>query len=129
MTISQYRQTKIPQSRRDQVQERDKMRCCRCGVPAPQGQWHHRRSRSVVELHRHCSCNGVWLCRTCHMDVHKNPERSMDEGFIVRRSVLEPATVPLHTTWGTRSLDCKGNYTYLPDDVPTVGTPRGATNA
>lgn len=80
--------THIPTSSRLAVKERSLGRCERCGGPG--AQWHHRRSRSVVEQHRHCPCNGIWMCPTCHAWAHRHPTLAQDEGLIVPRYVTSP---------------------------------------
>lgn len=62
--------------------------------------------------HRHCPCNGVWLCNTCHRDVHDNPFESRETGFIVSRSIAEPGTVTVDAHYGTVLLLCDGWYTH-----------------
>jgi len=100
----------IPESSRTAVKVRDHWRCLRCGCPAPHGQWHHRRSRSVVDDHRHCTCNGIWLCPTCHRWVHAYPTEAMGGGFIVSRWEKQPGTVPVTTPFGERTNDCQGGF-------------------
>jgi 5-methylcytosine-specific restriction protein A len=99
----------IPAKSRNLVRERAHHRCERCLSPAPRGEWHHRRGRSVVDGHTHCPCNGVWLCRTCHSWAHTNPTEARKAGWIVSRWVAVPGTVPitrqLGTTWRN---DCVG---------------------
>lgn len=87
---------------------RDHHRCMRCLVPAPTGQWHHRRSRSVRDQHQHCPCNGVWLCPTCHRWVHDHPVQARETGFIVSKFVTEPGSIPIVTNIGERWTDCQG---------------------
>lgn len=95
------------------MKAREHHRCCRCGVPAPRGQWHHRRTRSVIDSHTHCSCNGVWLCATCHRWVHANPVKAREDGFIVSRFTLEPASRPVSTVWGVRWHTCDGTFLFV----------------
>lgn len=102
----------IPTLSRTIVKDRENVRCCRCGTPSPLGEWHHRRSRRVVDVHQHCPCNGVWLCRTCHVWVHANPMHARRTGFIVSMHNSEPENVPVFTPWGTRFHDCHGNTEY-----------------
>lgn len=102
--------TPIPQRSRDLVKARDRFRCVRCLVPAPNGHWHHRRTRLVRDEHQHCPCNGVWLCPACHAWVHQHPAEAREAGLIVYRSVSEPATVPVTTPLGLRVHDCGGEW-------------------
>lgn len=102
--------TAIPERSRALVKSRDRFRCARCFMPAPAGHWHHRRSRSVPGEHQHCPCNGVWLCATCHSWAHQNPNAAQRFGFIVSRSVDEPASVPVLTPTGWIVLDCGGGW-------------------
>lgn len=107
--------TVIPQRSRDLVRARAHGRCERCGIPAPigNGQWHHRRSRRVVDEHRHHPCNGVWLCAGCHRQVHRQPEeesKAKAEGFVLSQWVANPGDLPVTTPWGVRTNDCDGGY-------------------
>lgn len=104
---------RIPTWSRTTVKKRDKERCFRCGCPTLVGQWHHRRSRGVRGPHRHCPCNGVWLCPTCHRQVHDNPEQARLEGLIVSRSETDPGSVPALSWYGVLTLDCKGGIEHF----------------
>ena len=84
----------IPAASRDHVRARDLGRCGLCGTPAPHGQWHHRRSRSVVDECRHSACNGVLLHSSCHATVHSQPALSREKGLIVSR-YQRPCMVPM----------------------------------
>ena len=90
--------TSIPASSRTLVRGRDYNRCVRCNSPTPEGHWHHRRSRSVVDLHQHRPCNGVWLCGTCHRWVHAHPFEARRKGWIVSRYTAAPCEVPVWAT-------------------------------
>lgn len=103
--------TAIPERSRDLVKIRDRHRCVRCLIPAPTGHWHHRRGRAVRGPHQHCPCNGVWLCSTCHVWAHANPEQAREVGLIVPRFVLEPGTQPFRTPTGWVKPDCEGGWT------------------
>jgi hypothetical protein len=97
----------IPTVAREMVKGRDRLKCVRCGMPG--SQWHHRRSRSVRDLHQHCPCNGVWLCRICHNWVHANPFMARRSGFIVSRHNPEPGSVPVEDVLrGSILLTCDG---------------------
>lgn len=106
--------TQIPESSRLAVKARDLNRCVRCGCPG--AEWHHRRTRRVVDAHRHCPCNGVWLCHKCHTggkdSVHGNPFEARREGFIVSRHVAEPGLLPVKAYFGSIFLHCDGTYRY-----------------
>jgi hypothetical protein len=102
----------VPLSVRTSVRQRAHHRCERCQVPTPHGAIHHRRSRSVRDQHTHCQCNCVYLCHTCHRDVHAHPFNSSKDGWIVSRHVLEPTAVSLHSPTGEWVLDCTGGATY-----------------
>lgn len=102
----------IPEWSRRTVRERSMGRCERCGSPAAFGHWHHRRTRSVRDAHTHCPCNGIWLCTTCHRDVHSHPVRSQGEGTIVSSFEQDPGTVVVNTPWGIRLHGCDGSITY-----------------
>jgi hypothetical protein len=100
---------KIPTRSRDLVRGRSHGRCERCGVPAPAGQWHHRRRRRVSDEHTHCPCNGVWLCPTCHRQVHVEQQvQARLDGWIVSAYVSTPGGVPVLTPWGSRRHNCDG---------------------
>lgn len=107
---------RIPDSSRDQVKQRERWRCARCHTPCPNGEWHHRRSRLVRDRHRHCPCNGVLLCGTCHRWVHAHPVEARATGFIVSKFTSEPATVPIQNPLGVRWQDCEGGTRYDSDN-------------
>lgn len=110
--------TRIPDRARTLVRVRARHRCERCGVAAPNGHWHHRRSRRVVDEHQHCPCNGVWLCDTCHRDVHDHPVESRTKGWIVSAWVAEPGYVPVPSHWGARTHTCDGGFTFTKGATP-----------
>lgn len=105
--------TAIPEFSRIVVKDRERVQCARCGTPAPHGEWHHRRSRRIVDAHRHCPCNGLLLCATCHQWAHSNPLEARRTGFIVSIHQREPFMVPIQTVWGERTHDCEGNYLFI----------------
>lgn len=98
--------TAIPTRSRDLVRARQGGRCFRCQAPA--NQWHHRRTRAVNRPHRHCPCNGVLLCPTCHQWAHRYPVKAKAVGLIVTTTVDEPDTIPMHGLWGWIRLSCGG---------------------
>lgn len=100
----------IPTRQRRIVAERDNMQCQRCGVRG--SDWHHRRRRAVKTHYQHCSCNGVWLCRTCHDWAHRNPEEARERGFIVSAYEDEPYSVPISTFRGRLLLHCDGSIAF-----------------
>lgn len=109
----------IPETSRVLVKNRDMHRCFRCGAPAGagRGEWHHRRSRSVRDEHRHAACNGVWLCGTCHRWVHAHPFEARGKGLIVSRYSATPCLVPVLSHFGWLVLACDGKFKYhLPDN-------------
>lgn len=78
-------------------------------MPTMLGQWHHRRSRSVRGDHRHCSCNGIWLCAACHSWVHAHPFEARAKGWIVTRTVDVPGVEPVfNQRFGWLMLGCTG---------------------
>lgn len=101
-----------PERTRAMVRIRAHQRCERCLVPAAIGHIHHRRSRSVRDKHRHCCCNLVWLCPTCHAEVHAHPFEARADGWIVSRHIETPSAVPLITAIGERILHCTGGFTF-----------------
>lgn len=102
----------IPTRSRNLVRARDRFLCVRCGCTGRH--WHHRRSRAVHDEHEHCTCNGVWLCASCHSWVHTNPFLARTEGLIVSR-YQEPASVAMRTVYGQVLPDCDGGFVYLDD--------------
>lgn len=110
----------IPPESRHLVERREGMRCAICMGRGYE--WHHRRSRRVRADHRHCACNGLLLCRTCHSWAHANPDESQAVGSIVSQWVDEPFLVPLRTHSGWWQLRCDGRYRQLSEaDVVTDG--------
>lgn len=102
--------TEIPTASRLIVGDRDRNRCVRCGGRGYE--WHHRRTRAVRDVHQHCACNGVLLCRTCHTWVHQHPAEARPLGLIVSKFNATPFAIPVVTVWGTRFHDCDGTITY-----------------
>jgi len=94
------------------VRQRARHRCERCGVPAPVGHAHHRRSRRVIDRHQHCACNLVWLCSTCHSQVHAQPAQSATGGWIVSQWCDRPTLITVTTPWGIRWHGCDGTYRF-----------------
>jgi hypothetical protein len=76
------------------VRGRDFNTCVRCRARISTGEWHHRRSRSVVDEHQHAPCNGLWLCSTCHAWVHAHPFEARAMGWIVSRYMI-PCEMPV----------------------------------
>jgi hypothetical protein len=108
--------SRIPDEARRLVKERDLLRCLRCGVPSPHGEWHHRRSRRVVDTHTHCACNGVWLCGTCHRWAHAHPLLARHAGLIVSQHIRDPGSIVIETAFGVRSQDCDGFAAFLDEE-------------
>jgi len=80
-----------------------------------------------VRLHRHCPCNGVYLCHTCHVWVHQHPASARDLGLILSAEERAPFDVPLLTFGGWRYHDCAGQYQWVqhePDPDTTATTLR-----
>lgn len=81
--------------------------CAMCGNSG--GEWHHRRRRAVKAGHDpHCTCIGVWLCRTDHAFVHAHPAKAKENGYIIAPYELEPWSVPILTYAGWVTFDCVG---------------------
>jgi hypothetical protein len=89
-------------------------RCVRCGASGSV-QWHHRRSRRVIDDHVHCACNGILLCPTCHATVHGTPADAKQRGLIVSSFIDEPSSIPVKTYRGWETHDCTGNRAALPE--------------
>lgn len=64
------------------------------------------------DAHQHCACNGVWLCPTCHSQVHARPFESRAKGWIVSRHEPSPGSVPATAHFGELVLECDGRYRY-----------------
>jgi len=85
----------LPQRVRDQVQERDGLRCVRCGmslVIQPR-HVHHRLPRSGGG--EHVLSNLILLCAKCHATVHNSPRQAREDGYIVSRYADSASRVPL----------------------------------
>jgi hypothetical protein len=110
--------TQIPERSRNLVRVRQMNKCFRCDTGNPSG-WHHRRSRSVRDLHQHCPCNGVLLCSSCHRWVHAHPFEARGLGLIVSRHVAEPWSVPASVpyTINTVLLTCEGETEWSGEEV------------
>lgn len=88
----------IPTQSRTLVRQRDADTCVMCLVVlGGGGHWHHRRTRSVNDEHRHCPCVGVILCSACHRKVHANPAASRLTGLIVSRYEANPSEIPFRS--------------------------------
>jgi hypothetical protein len=88
----------IPTESRFLVRARDCDICVKCLTALDGGgHWHHRRTRSVHDAHRHCPCVGVLLCSPCHSEVHADQKVSRENGWIVSRYETEPSSVPFKT--------------------------------
>lgn len=117
----------IPPASRAIVRKRDADMCVRC-FAHKMLEWHHRRTRNVVDLHQHCACNGVLLCHTCHTYLHANPEEARGHGLIVSSYEDQPFTVPyrqgLAGLW-VQNL-CDGTQQWVPAkrvQIGLTGTP------
>lgn len=110
----------IPAESRLLVEQRQNLRCMRCGGKG--ADMHHRRSRRVRADHRHDPCNLVLLDRSCHRWAHANPDEARVTGFVVSQWVDEPFLVPVMNPWGWWQLQCNGGYAPLTmDQIATDG--------
>lgn len=100
----------IPTKSRELVKKRDKDQCVRCRGRGTE--WHHRRSRSVRGEHRHCPCNGILLCKTCHDWVHANPFHARSKGWIVSRHADPSEQQMDNVSLGWIRLQCDGMYSF-----------------
>lgn len=108
------KKTEIPTQSRMLVMGRARAKCERCGMHAPNGHWHHRRSRSVHDDLTHTATNGVHLCVSCHTWVHAHPFEARRDGFIVSR-YSDPSQEPfLHSSLGWVFIHENGNYASHP---------------
>ena len=114
----------IPEESRRIVERREGRLCARCRGAGTD--WHHRRSRSVRDLHQHCACNGVLLCRTCHEWAHRYPVQAKAQGFVVARHEAEPGAFPVRRLDGWWLLLCDGSDVALSAEhvVMRGGSPR-----
>jgi 5-methylcytosine-specific restriction enzyme A len=123
MTWAKYREvdpdTMIPAESREVVFTREHGLCARCCMRG--SEWHHRRSRRVRGLHRHCACNGVLLCRTCHRWAHSNLWQASEDGWIVSIHEEFPASVPQHRPDGWWITLCDGGGMALRADRVVIG--------
>lgn len=124
MSWAKYREvdpdTLIPAESRATVFEREHGLCARCFMHG--SEWHHRRSRRVRGMHRHCACNGVLLCRHCHRWSHANPSEAGAQGWIVSSYEASPASVPQRRPDGWWITLCDGSGMALRPDQVLVGT-------
>ena len=102
----------IPTRSRTVVAERDRRLCVRCTGPGTD--LHHRRRRSVRDVHQHCACNLVTLCRTCHSWAHAHPTAAAEHGYIVMTWIDQPREVGVRAWWGWVEMDCEGEATWFP---------------
>lgn len=109
----------IPERSRIIVRRRERDLCIRCAGKG--AQWHHRRSRSVVDEHQHCPCNGVLLCPTCHAWVHAHPFEARGLGLIVSRHTAVPGEVPVVSYFYNPGLllQCEGGFNFKQRDEET----------
>ncbi len=102
--------TAISASARRLVQVRDRFHCVHCGAGTVNGQWHHRRSRSIRDELTHSPANGVYLDSGCHSWLHAHPFEARAVGLIVSRYAI-PTEVPFLRYDNTWILpDCNGFY-------------------
>jgi hypothetical protein len=110
--------TLIPLDARLAVEKRDHQMCVMCGHKG--ADWHHRRTRSVVDDHQHCACNGILLCRRDHQWAHSHPESARAIGVVVSRYTVEPFTVPVLSYDGWWRHACDGTGWFVPEDRVSV---------
>jgi hypothetical protein len=84
--------------------------CFRCGGPG--AHWLHRLTREERDQHTHCTCNGVYLCTTCHEWVHAHPFEARGVGLIVSRHTPLPALIPAESHFGVLNLGCDGRFAF-----------------
>lgn len=89
----------MPMGTVEAVQVRCQGRCERCGLPAPQGVYHHRQPRGMGGSstgREHALPNVTFLHDLEHQAVHSNPTTSYRDGWLVRHGT-DPSTVPVMT--------------------------------
>lgn len=65
----------------------------------------------MVGACRHCPCNGLWLCPSCHRWAHANPYAAIDEGLIIPRYAQDPGGWSVQHYQGRRIwLACDGTF-------------------
>jgi len=76
------------------VHQREGGLCVACGVheSLEEGNCHHRQLRSRGG--RDDAWNCIWLCSGCHGDIHANPAKSTETGYLCP-SWEDPAKWPL----------------------------------
>jgi hypothetical protein len=100
--------------------------CVHCGSPYDL-QNHHRRLKGIggdPRPHTQCACNGVRLCRACHIPwAHEaGRDEAEVEGVIIPRSVIFPGSVSVavHTEEDAGGLTlyptCDGRWTAEPPE-------------
>lgn len=89
-------------------------RCEACGksLNIANMEGHHRRSQGVKGPHRHCPCNALALCSSCHHDdVHEQPEEARELGRILSKlSTTPPAEESVDIQGRRLFLTCGGTY-------------------
>lgn len=105
----------IPTTSRVIVRGRDQQRCVVCGMRGMN--WHHRRTRRVVDEHTHCPCNGITLCGQGNVTgdhgwVHGNAFEARPKGLMISRyDSRMPFEIPVLTHDGWVLLGCNGSIT------------------
>lgn len=83
---------------RDQVKERARRHCERCGIPMDRpGHIHHRQPRKMGGTSRpsiNYPSNLLFVCAYCHMQIEERRTRSTRYGWLVPEPAL-PAEVPV----------------------------------
>ena len=77
---------------------RAKNRCEVCGGPGQE--FSHRRSKGVRDKYTDTPENGLCACRTCHAEMHANPEQARRLGHHVSRYTVYPGDVPVYLKGG-----------------------------
>lgn len=106
---------------RSTIKDRANGYCERCGLPLRRGgQVHHRRPRgmggtSTVEAGS--VSNGCWVHPHCHLDVERNREKSLSEGWLVQQG-KDPQHTPIYR---------QGKWVYLRETGAVIPIPSDAS--
>lgn len=100
---------------REQIRERAKDRCEKCGSLALYHQIHHRRPRGMggsKDPDTGSPANGLWVHPACHAKIESNREESLEAGYLVRQGV-DPTAVPVKIGISWYLLDHQGGRTRI----------------
>lgn len=86
--------------------------CVICGWQSGMNQIHHRAPRQMGGSKAawvNYPSNGISLCVSCHRLVERERSWAESQGYIVRRGIHPPSSIPLvHARWGVVVLTDEG---------------------